>query len=131
LVSSTKEIKPSANRLVRNKPVKHTSSADSGNSLTNRKQRTAAERPIRERIVHLLALKPYSKAELTLRLNKDGLTDRDKESIDNILAQIGSINPKSNAYELHNNVILSEVSEDWYFYSDGEKQLVKRYASSF
>jgi RNA polymerase II elongation factor ELL len=108
--------------------VKHTSKESGSHSISsNKKPKTSADRPIRERIVHLLALKPYSKAELMLRLNKDGLSEKDKDSIDHVLSQIGSINPKTNSYELSNSVILNEVKDDWFFYSDGEKQLAKRY----
>ncbi|MGH0181527.1 UNVERIFIED_CONTAM: hypothetical protein FKN15_007223 [Acipenser sinensis] len=47
----------------------------------------APPRPFRERLIHLLALKPYRKAELLLRLQKDGLPQQDKDSLDSLLQQ--------------------------------------------
>lgn len=44
-------------------------------------------RPLRERLTHLLALKPYRKPELILRLQKDGLSQQDKDSLDGLLQQ--------------------------------------------
>lgn len=38
--------------------------------------------------MHLLALKPYKKPELILRLQKDGLLPSDKDSLDSHLQQV-------------------------------------------
>lgn len=50
-------------------------------------------RPFRDRVLHLLALRPYRKAELLLRLQKDGLTQADKETLDSLLQQVGAGQP--------------------------------------
>lgn len=55
---------------------------------SNMKKNTAAPRPIRERLVHLLALKPYRKSELLVRLTKDGLSPQDKDTLDSLLQQV-------------------------------------------
>lgn len=52
------------------------------------KKSTAQHRPLRERLVHLLALKPYKKPELILRLQKDGLLPLDKDYLDSHLQQV-------------------------------------------
>lgn len=46
------------------------------------------QRPLRDRVVHLLALRPYRKAELLLRLQKDGLVQADKDALDSLLQQV-------------------------------------------
>ncbi|ELW67148.1 RNA polymerase II elongation factor ELL [Tupaia chinensis] len=46
-----------------------------------------SQRPFRDRVLHLLALRPYRKAELLLRLQKDGLTQADKDALDGLLQQ--------------------------------------------
>lgn len=46
------------------------------------------ERPLRERVTHLLALRPYKRPELILRLQKDGLTARDKDMLDSVLMEV-------------------------------------------
>lgn len=47
-----------------------------------------SHRPFRDRVLHLLALRPYRKAELLLRLQKDGLTQADKDTLDSLLQQV-------------------------------------------
>lgn len=51
------------------------------------------QRPFRDRVLHLLALRPYRKAELLLRLQKDGLTQADKDTLDSLLQQVGTDQP--------------------------------------
>lgn len=51
-------------------------------------QKKKPPRPLRERLVHLLALKPYRKPELLVRLIKDGLPPQDKEMLDSLLQQV-------------------------------------------
>lgn len=45
-------------------------------------------RPLRERVMHLLALRPYKRPELILRLQKDGLTAGDKNVLDSVLMEV-------------------------------------------
>lgn len=45
-------------------------------------------RPLKERLIHLLALRPYRRGELLLRLQKDGLTDGDGDGLDSVLKQV-------------------------------------------
>ena len=47
-----------------------------------------SQRPFRDRVLHLLALRPYRKAELLLRLQKDGLAQADKDALDGLLQQV-------------------------------------------
>lgn len=51
---------------------------------------TVAQRPFRDRVLHLLALRPYRKAELLLRLQRDGLAQADKDALDGLLQQVGA-----------------------------------------
>lgn len=52
------------------------------------KKNAAQHRPLRERLLHLLALKPYKKPELILRLQKDGLQQSDKDCLNSLLQQV-------------------------------------------
>ena len=84
------------------------------------------DRPIRERIIHLLAIKPYSKPELMLKLSKNNpLNDKEKESLDSILQSVGILN-KTNQFELANEIMLNEVKEEWQFYNQNEKIQLKK-----
>ncbi|XP_019614539.1 PREDICTED: RNA polymerase II elongation factor ELL-like [Branchiostoma belcheri] len=92
-------------------------------SRNNHERQTAvSKRPCRERVVHLLAMKPYKKPELILRLNKDGISD--KTSLPDILKEIATLGKDDN-YTL-NKATFSDVQEDWPFYTSEERQLVKR-----
>ncbi|CAF0801379.1 unnamed protein product [Brachionus calyciflorus] len=83
------------------------------------------DRPLKERLIHLLALKPFNKAELSLKLGKD-LNDKDKEQFENLLQTVAVFNQKNNTFEIASDVLLNEVKEDWPFYSLNEKHFVKK-----
>lgn len=46
------------------------------------------ERPLRERVSHLLALMPYKRPELIIRLQRDGLSAADKDELDAVLLEV-------------------------------------------
>ncbi|XP_050294216.1 RNA polymerase II elongation factor Ell [Anthonomus grandis grandis] len=101
----------------------HVSSSQRSTVQHNRKPSVpeVAKRSLRERLVHLLALRPFKKYELHERLTKEGL--RGASSISQVLKQIANL--KDNCYYLNRN-IWNEVNEDWPFYTETEKQILKR-----
>ncbi|XP_029658272.1 RNA polymerase II elongation factor ELL2 [Octopus sinensis] len=106
-------------------PHTGTGFSHSGSSIKRNAHKSAiVDEPYRDRIIHLLALRPYNKAELLLRLKKDGILDKDKECLASILDDVAS-QYKDNKYTLAKHV-LSEVRLEWPYYSDGERQLVRR-----
>ncbi|XP_020487804.1 RNA polymerase II elongation factor ELL [Labrus bergylta] len=94
-------------------------------SSSTLKKGTAQHRPLRERLLHLLALKPYKKAELILRLQKDGLLPLDKDSLDSHLQQVANLNGKDNTFTLK-DFLYKEIQKDWPGYTEGDQQLLKR-----
>ncbi|XP_048415841.1 RNA polymerase II elongation factor ELL isoform X2 [Stegostoma tigrinum] len=84
-----------------------------------------SNRPYRDRVIHLLALKPYKKPELILRLQKDGITQQDKDSLENLLQQVANLNVKDGTFTLK-DFAYKEIQRDWPGYSDGDQQLLKR-----
>ncbi|CAN9500532.1 unnamed protein product [Ophioblennius macclurei] len=94
-------------------------------SHDSRKKGVIQHKPLRERLIHLLALKPYRKPELILRLQKDGLTPVDKDSLDNHLQQVANLNGKENTFTLK-NFWYKEIQKDWPGYTEGDQQLLKR-----
>ncbi|KAJ8921465.1 hypothetical protein NQ315_003083 [Exocentrus adspersus] len=80
-----------------------------------------ARRPLKERLIHLLALRPFKKFELHDRLTKEGL--REKNSMTSVLKQISVL--KDNCFHL-NRPMWNEVHEDWPFYTEEERQILKR-----
>ncbi|XP_053709352.1 RNA polymerase II elongation factor ELL isoform X1 [Synchiropus splendidus] len=94
-------------------------------SSSTMKKGATLNRPLRERLIHLLALKPYKKPELILRLQKDSLSPSDKDCLDSHLQQVANLNGKDNTFTLK-DVVYKEVQKDWPGYTEGDQQLLKR-----
>uniref|UniRef100_A0A8D0EDU2 Elongation factor for RNA polymerase II n=1 Tax=Salvator merianae TaxID=96440 RepID=A0A8D0EDU2_SALMN len=103
---------------IRPTPVNLANAIKKGNSAVS-------QRPFRDRVMHLLALKPYRKPELLLRLQKDGLSPQDKDALDSLLQQVANLNAKDGTYTLK-DPLYKEVQRDWPGYSEGDQQLLKR-----
>lgn len=78
---------------------------------------------IRERLIHLLALKPFSMLELNSRLKKEGISDHERRSIISILKDIASV--RKNKVRLRSD-IWDQVNENWHFYTEYEQNQSKR-----
>ncbi|XP_063820113.1 RNA polymerase II elongation factor ELL2 isoform X1 [Pseudophryne corroboree] len=87
-----------------------------------------AQRPYRERVIHLLALKPYKKPEILARLHKDGVNHKDKNALGGILQQVANLNSKDNSYTLK-DFVYKEIQREWPGYLEGDKQLLDRVLS--
>ena len=116
----------------------NTSSSSSSSNLTSTAPPPSSSsltpltgRPLHDRILHLLALKPYKKAELVLRLRVDGFTTRkeEPEALADLLNSIG-YTPKSKPSSfMLKKELYKEVDPHWEFYTDDErKQLSKQLA---
>eukprot|EP00095_Tigriopus_kingsejongensis_P004709 maker-scaffold276_size226481-snap-gene-1.27 protein:Tk04709 transcript:maker-scaffold276_size226481-snap-gene-1.27-mRNA-1 annotation:"rna polymerase ii elongation factor ell" len=81
------------------------------------------KRPLKERIIHLLAVRPYKKPELLSRVTRDGIREKDRKNITMILKQVSVM--KDNSYYLLRH-IWNDVSEDWPYYSEQERQSFRR-----
>ncbi|XP_034035074.1 RNA polymerase II elongation factor ELL-like [Thalassophryne amazonica] len=84
-------------------------------------------KPLRGRLLHLLALKPYKKPELILSC-KNGLSQSDKDSLDSLLQQVANLNGKDNTFTLKDS-LFKEIQKDWPGYTEGDQQLLKRILS--
>ncbi|XP_029354705.1 RNA polymerase II elongation factor ELL-like [Echeneis naucrates] len=89
---------------------------------------TSTQRPLRERVIHLLALKPYRKPELLLWLEKDRGSPKDKAELSPILEEVAKVNPKDSSYLLRDD-FYKHVQRDWPGYSEEERQLISRLLS--
>ncbi|XP_053688421.1 RNA polymerase II elongation factor Ell-like isoform X2 [Sabethes cyaneus] len=81
------------------------------------------KRNIRERLIHLLALRPYKKPELFAKINQEGIRGPEQKCIAQVLKTISSM--RDNVYYLHRH-IWNDVQEDWPFYSEQDRQTLKR-----
>ncbi|XP_056112347.1 RNA polymerase II elongation factor ELL [Rhinichthys klamathensis goyatoka] len=93
--------------------------------IVSSSQKKSPPRPLRERLVHLLALKPYRKPELLVRLTKEGLSPQDKETLDSLLQQVANLNSKDNTFTLK-DCLFKEVQKDWPGYTEMDQQILKR-----
>ncbi|OAD54139.1 RNA polymerase II elongation factor ELL2 [Eufriesea mexicana] len=80
-------------------------------------------RPLKERLIHLLALRPYKKPELYDRINREGIKDRERNVMTTILKQVAFM--RDNTYHLH-RYVWNDVQEDWPYYTEQEKAMLKR-----
>ncbi|XP_037933406.1 RNA polymerase II elongation factor Ell [Teleopsis dalmanni] len=99
---------------------KGTSNTTTGNS----KLPDISRRKIRERLVHLLALKPFKKPELYDRLRNEGIKDRERSIVSTILKDI-AVMSRDNTYNLRRQ-IWNDVNENWPYYTEQELQQLKR-----
>ncbi|XP_054894169.1 RNA polymerase II elongation factor ELL-like [Poeciliopsis prolifica] len=83
------------------------------------------ERPLRERVMHLLALRPYKRPELILRLQKDGIADGDKDALDAVMTEVGQLSNRDSTFVLKDG-LYKELQKDWPGYTSGDQQLLKR-----
>ncbi|KAM4723773.1 RNA polymerase II elongation factor ELL-like isoform 2-T2 [Anableps anableps] len=84
-----------------------------------------SDRPLRERVMHLLALRPYKRPELILRLQKDGMTDGDKDVLDSVMKEVGQLSNRDSTFVLKDS-LYKELQKDWPGYTSGDQQLLKR-----
>ncbi|XP_012690808.2 RNA polymerase II elongation factor ELL-like isoform X1 [Clupea harengus] len=122
--SLTDVVAPSR-RVSRPVLISNSSSQRRLGALARPNQEKVAGLPLRERLTHLLALKTYRKAELIVRLQRDGLSPEDRESLDGLLLQVGHLSEKDNTFTLK-DALLNDVQRDWPGYTEGDRQLLKR-----
>lgn len=97
-------------------------------SVSTLHRKSSAElqgRPLRDRVTHLLALRPYKRPELIVRLQSDGLTVGDKDTLDSVLTEVGQLSGRDNTFSLKDG-LYKEVQKDWPGYTSGDQQLLKR-----
>ncbi|XP_072215435.1 RNA polymerase II elongation factor ELL2 isoform X2 [Excalfactoria chinensis] len=82
------------------------------------------QRPYRDRVIHLLALKAYKKPELLARLQRDGVNLKDRNSLTAILQQVANLNPKDNSYTLK-EFLFKDIQKDWPGYNEVDKQTLE------
>ncbi|XP_064130308.1 RNA polymerase II elongation factor ELL2 isoform X1 [Loxodonta africana] len=82
---------------------------------------SVSQRPYRDRVIHLLALKAYKKPELLARLQKDGVNQKDKNSLGTILQQVANLNPKDLSYTLK-DYVFKELQRDWPGYNEIDRR---------
>nr|XP_020475589.1 RNA polymerase II elongation factor ELL-like [Monopterus albus] len=129
------EIKPGAthpSKCVKfNKRPAPPSASDSSfyKQSTNNRRTSAVpmltQKPLRDRVIHLLALKPYRKPELLLWLERERAGPKDKAELGAVLEEVSKVNPKDSSYLLKDD-FYKHVQRDWPGYSEEERQLLSR-----
>lgn len=94
-------------------------------NLHNKSQSTpdVSKRPLKERLIHMLALRPYKKPELLDRAVRDGLKSSTSPQFWMTVNSVATF--KTNVYQLKREM-WAEVQEEWPFYSEQERALLKR-----
>ncbi|OCT98572.1 RNA polymerase II elongation factor ELL2 [Xenopus laevis] len=124
------QIRKPANNILDTAPERKRSTPINPASTIRKSNQSSiiAQRPYRERVIHLLALKPYKKPEILARLHKDGVNQKDKNSLGVILQQVANLNPKDNSYTLK-DFVFKEIQRDWPGYLEVDKHLLDQVLS--
>lgn len=105
----------------------HKSMGTNGNpplrTQQNKRMSELMRRPLKERLIHVLALRPYKKPELYDRITREGIKERDRSTMSTILKQVAYMH--DNTYHLH-LYIWNDIQEDWPFYSEQDRAMLKR-----
>lgn len=104
----------------------HNNNVNFNKNLPNTKPGGMSEiqkRPFRDRVVHILALRPFKMPDLLARLMKDGLGDKDRQCLNSILSKVAVLKDSTYTFAKHT---WSEIQDDWPFYTEFERQLLKR-----
>lgn len=115
-------------RASTNKPAAASNSSSNSNhpAATRNPEKKISDimrRPLKERLIHVLALRPYKKPELYDRINKEGLRERERPIMTTILKQVAYM--RDNTYHLQRH-IWNDVQEDWPFYTEQERTNLRR-----
>lgn len=125
------EIKPGPSKCVKiHRKQTPASGSDGGSKYSPSNKRSlgpnpVAHRPLRDRVIHLLALKPYRKPELLLWLERERASPKDKTDLASVLEEVGKLNVKDSSYSLKDE-LYRHVQRDWPGYLEEEKQLIHR-----
>lgn len=106
-----------------NPPLQQHSRVVSNNHAQKPGNPELMRRPLRERLIHVLALKPFKKPEILDRLRKEGLLQKDINNVTKMLNEVAK--NKGNTYELVRG-FWNDVQEDWPFYTEQDRQILKR-----
>ncbi|XP_034952781.1 RNA polymerase II elongation factor Ell isoform X2 [Chelonus insularis] len=90
---------------------------------SDKKMSELMRRPLKERLIHVLALRPYKKPELYDRIVKEGIKERERSTLTSVIRQVAYM--RDNTYHLHRHV-WNDVHEDWPFYTEQDKAMLKR-----
>ncbi|NXP46029.1 ELL2 factor, partial [Heliornis fulica] len=90
--------------------------------VIRKKSNIICQQPYRDRVIHLLALRSYKKPELLIRLQRDGVNRKDKNSLGPILNQVRSRGVVCVGVPLSADFIFKEIRKDWPGYSEIDKQ---------
>ncbi|KAM6391954.1 RNA polymerase II elongation factor ELL2-like [Rhynochetos jubatus] len=85
---------------------------------------SVSQRPYRDRVIHLLALKGYKKPELLARLLRDGIHEKDRNCLASVLQQVATLNPEDNTYALKDS-FFKEVQRDWPGYDEADRRALE------
>ena len=120
----------SVKQVVNKQNVKRSSS--SSKSLSSSKSKSSSSnskpdvvhKPLKKRLIMLLALRPQKKPEILDRLNREGgIRQMEQKAVSVVLRQIAQF--KDNAYYLQPK-FWNEVDYDWPFFTDEERGVLKR-----
>ncbi|XP_056915497.1 RNA polymerase II elongation factor ELL-like [Takifugu flavidus] len=122
--AKAKPSSPPQSRLSFRRKVAKSKQKTSASVSGSRSTCEVTELPLRDRVIHLLVLRPYKRSELVLRLRRDGVTDGEGDGLEPVLQEVGELSC-GDTFVLKNG-LFKDVQKDWPGYTAGERQLLKR-----
>eukprot|EP00794_Sanderia_malayensis_P009716 gene9716-10704_t len=81
----------------------------------------------KDRIIHILAVRPMKKPEILARLQKDGISQKYKNSLGVVLQQVATM--QDNAFKLNKRFYADLKPDTWPYYTESEKSTVKKFVA--
>eukprot|EP00112_Aurelia_sp_Birch-Aquarium-sp1_P021419 Seg577.1 transcript_id=Seg577.1/GoldUCD/mRNA.D3Y31 product="RNA polymerase II elongation factor ELL" protein_id=Seg577.1/GoldUCD/D3Y31 len=78
----------------------------------------------KDRVIHILALRPHKKPEILSRLQREGINQRDKNSLGAILQQVATM--QDNSFRLNKRYYVDVKPDTWPYYNESERTSVKQ-----
>ncbi|OQR74641.1 RNA polymerase II elongation factor ELL2-like [Tropilaelaps mercedesae] len=94
----------------------------------NRFNNDIMKRSYRERLIHMLAVRPLKKPEILTRLMKEGVKESEKKGMTALLSQITTL--RDNTFHLLRNAWHEVHEDDWPFYTPEERIIIKKNRAS-
>ncbi|CDW56212.1 ubiquinol cytochrome c reductase [Trichuris trichiura] len=116
-------------RAVSSSECKTTSSISKPSSqkapTANQRGLDVTKKTLRERVIHHLLIRSCSPKELLSRLVKEGLSADERQNFESTFDAVAQVKSQTSSNGLKQQC-LSEVSDEWPFYSSWDRQVAKR-----
>ncbi|XP_065059485.1 RNA polymerase II elongation factor ELL2-like [Rhopilema esculentum] len=77
----------------------------------------------KDRVIHILAIRPHKKLEIFSRLQREGINQKERNTLGAVLQQVATM--QDNSFKLNKHYYNEIKPDTWPYYSEAEKTAVK------